>query len=195
MIRKIQARFSKMRTKMMTDAQLISELRTQANATVLEMLNILKERECLQNGTFVGADLSGIQMQNALVAMSNFERVRFCGGDLSHAYLGRCNLIQADFSATTMTYANLREAQMNKANFGGAILHEAHFADSTLWSADFSGASLQQANFWGANLKAAKLRDADLSGATLTNAQFDIDTILPDGTRWSSEVDMSRFTG
>src|SRR5664279_3836454 len=44
------------------------------------------------------------------------------------------------------------------------------------------------------NLQKANLYDADLDGADLKGAKFDETTELPNGSYWTSETNMRRFT-
>ena len=53
---------------------------------------------------------------------------------------------------------------------------------------NLSGANLRGADLRGAVLHCANLCDADLSGANLHGA------ILPDGSAWNKDTDMSVFT-
>jgi hypothetical protein len=76
--------------------------------------------------------------------------------------------------------------------------------DATLRRVYLSGANLQGANLWHANLQGAYLAYADLQGAYLIGANlqgallnragFDEETYLPDGSQWTPDTDMNRFT-
>ena len=57
-----------------------------------------------------------------------------------------------------------------------------------------SHVTLQQANLWQARLQGATLALADLQVANLYGAEFDMETVLPDGTGWTPQTDMQRFT-
>ncbi|RMF77697.1 MAG: pentapeptide repeat-containing protein [Chloroflexi bacterium] len=81
----------------------------------------------------------------------------------------------------------------------GASLWRANLQDCYLTAANLRNADLNRANFRDAKLvnaclQGARLFDADLQGARLDNAQFDEETILPDGSNWSPDVDMECFT-
>lgn len=54
--------------------------------------------------------------------------------------------------------------------------------------ADLSGASLSYANLRGANLD-----EANLTGAKLTNADFNENTVMPDGSYWASPAGFGRW--
>ena len=80
----------------------------------------------------------------------------------------------------------------------GASLWRANLQDVYLTNADLQGADLNRANLRGAkltkaNLCGARLLDADLLEVRLDGAQFDEETVLPDGENWTPETDWGRF--
>lgn len=93
-------------------------------------------------------------------------------------------------------------------SMAGVDLRGADLRNSDLSFADLRGANLLDADFGGANLYMANLRDAivdnEVAPAEMTlerlaamNAGLPIfsrDTLLPHGRKWSSRVDMLRFT-
>ncbi|MEO8971338.1 MAG: pentapeptide repeat-containing protein [Ktedonobacteraceae bacterium] len=79
------------------------------------------------------------------------------GHDLSHRYLGR---------------ADMRNAQLSRTNFFMADLSGACLADADLSEADLSGANLSNADLRGATLTGANLLVADLNNAILTGANL-----------------------
>ncbi len=85
--------------------------------------------------------------------------------------------------------ANLSGANLYSANLSGANLYRANLSDANLYSANLSGAEL-----WYADLSGAKLQAANLKGANLGGVHFDENTELPDGTNWTPETNMERFT-
>ena len=80
--------------------------------------------------------------------------------------------------------ADLRGTNLTLATLDGANLIHAELQNACL-----SYSRLQFASVFGANLLGA-----DLQGAMLTNAQFDENTILPDGSKWTPESDLNYFT-
>ena len=160
------------------------------------------------------ADLRDANLQGAYLTNANLEAVKLTAANLQSADLSNANL-----RAAYMFTANLREAYLRgaklmtadlwKANLEGAYLQKADLtgADlsrSQLQTADLTGATLRgahleevsfgQANLTQANLQAANLTNANLQEANLTGATFDAQTILPDGSHWTPEVDWLRFT-
>ncbi len=77
--------------------------------------------------------------------------------DLSHRYLGR---------------ADMRDAQLSRANFFMADLTGACLADADLSEADLAGANLSNADLRGATLKGANLLVTDLNNAILLGANL-----------------------
>lgn len=72
-------------------------------------------------------------------------------------------------------------------------------ANDLLRGVNLSGAGLERADLSGADLRGADFRRADLTGANfvganLDGAQFDEATTLPDGSHWTPDTDMARFT-
>lgn len=94
---------------------------------------------------------------------------------------------------------DLSDEVMPAAPLEDAILEGTDFRNANLNAADMRNASLVDANLQGATLRKTSLQGADLTGANLENAlltgtYFSTETILPDGTFWSEDTDMDRFT-
>lgn len=112
------------------------------------------------------------------------------GADLVGTNLAGAQLEGANLAGAHLIYAKLAGAGLLGANLQGAGLIGANLAGAHLWYANLAGADLTGANLAGADFEGAKLEGADLKGAT-----FDKTTILPDRTHWSTDTDMTRFTG
>ncbi|MAS33570.1 MAG: hypothetical protein CL610_06160 [Anaerolineaceae bacterium] len=89
---------------------------------------------------------------------------------------------------------NLMIANLQGVNLAGANLQGANLVAANLQHANLMLANLKGADLVDANLQGANLRLADLSGAKLGLAKFTEETVLPDNTKWSPEVDTGRFT-
>ncbi|GAB4508465.1 MAG: hypothetical protein OHK0046_00970 [Anaerolineae bacterium] len=153
-------------------------------------------------------------LRRAFLAQANLEGVQLWSADLAEAELMESNLCEANLhranlEGAALWGANLRGAEMMAARLHKANLRKADLSSAKLWQADFSEAVLEHADLRGANLRNANLRHAllqraslegatflkaNLQGADLSHARFDTTTILPDGSAWSPEVDMGRFT-
>jgi uncharacterized protein YjbI with pentapeptide repeats len=78
----------------------------------------------------------------------------------------------------------MRSAKLRAHNLRGLNLEGAD-----LYGTDFQGANLSRSN-----LRRAWLVESNLLDTNLTETEFDEFTELPDGTNWSPEADLKRFT-
>ncbi len=149
------------------------QLSSPDNSIAIDGVRIARYQNWLTDGTLIGAQLSEANLQNA---------------DLTDANLMGAHLWQANLQAAFLLDAKLQDANLRTSNLIGA---------------DLGGAKLQRANLHNANLRGAILVGADLSGANLRNANLESVTwelddeppvILPDGTQWTSDTDLERFT-
>ena len=134
-------------------------------------------------------DQTGANLVNENLSGQYLVQTIFREANLGGADLHRADLQRADFQGANLTGANLQLANMNNANLQDADLIMAHLQSATLHSANLSGA-----NLWNTYLQGTDLSGANLQNATLLRSHFDINTILPDGTRWSEDTDLTRFT-
>ena len=98
---------------------------------------------------------------------------------LRHANLKGVHLEAANLEKAILAYVNLNEADLLFGNLEGANLE---------------GANLEKANLAFVNFNDANLLDASLKKAHLDRTKFDPLSILPDGTHWTSDADLRRFT-
>ncbi len=138
-------------------------------------------------------DLSGAKLKGL-----KLECVDFLGSDLQMADLHRADLRGANLFFTNLQGANLSEAYLFLANLQEADLDGANLTKANLQLANLIRANLRMVNLRGVNLKRAKLLDANmleanLQGAEIVHADFNENTILPDGSRWTPETDLDRF--
>ena len=124
----------------------------------------------------------------------SLRRARLCKANLPEVSLWKADLYNADLSDAVLKKANLGEANLenallSEAKLQGAWLRQANLRNAFLYSANLFGAELVNAD-----LRGADLREAILYGAEFYGAKFDETTILPDGTKWTPESDMSQFT-
>lgn len=113
--------------------------------------------------------------------------------------LKSADLFGANLQGAKLTFANLQEvdlsmAELQGAKLGYANLQGAKLAFANLQEVDLSLAELQGASLVGSNLQGADLRWANLQNTTLSADGFDSLTRLPDGSHWSPETCMRRFT-
>ncbi|WP_238625188.1 pentapeptide repeat-containing protein [Aggregatilinea lenta] len=176
-------------------AELIRDLGSSERSVSSHALQEIKVHGWHQDGSLndaylFGTDLSGLDlsitvMQRANLGEANLQKTGFWGADLQRAFFIDANLVLSQLGAT-----NLR----------GALLSYADLEDAELNRSDLRGASLVGANLRGASFLLADLSNVDLTGANLEGVRldgttrFDENTILPDGTHWSPDTDMARFT-
>ena len=156
---------------------LINDAGSQVNEVARRAIERIRERNWLlgEQGILQNADLSQANLQDA-----NF------GG----VYL---------FNADAFSTANLRSTELDHAILTDAKLTVVDLSWAILFNTDLRGANLSYSQLSNATLSNSDLRGADLSHANLHLANLDdivIDetTTLPDGTKWSPETDMTRFT-
>jgi hypothetical protein len=150
--------------------QLVRDARSSVNDVAVNAVHQLRERGWLggPESLLAGANLSG----------ANLQRSPLYGANLQRTHLGAANLVDADLFSVSLQGAQLRFTD----------LHGANLAVSNL-----QGATLVGSNLRGAVLRHAKLHGADL-GEGGHQAKFDETTILPDGTHWTPDTDMTLFT-
>ena len=87
----------------------------------------------------------------------------------------------------------LKDGSLEGVKLRWAKLQDAKLAGAKLAGADMYHADLANARLWQADLRGVNMLDANLRGAKLDGAKFDTETILPDKTLWTPDVDWGRF--
>lgn len=154
--------------------RLIRELGSQAHDIAITAAEELDSRGWLCDGT---------------LHLANLRKANLQGADLQGA-----DLYGACFFNANLHKALLWDADLQRTNMQVALLQEARLEHANLQRADLAHARLQGANLRGANLEGANLRKAHIDDSQFGFAKFNEDTILPDGTSWTPETDISRFT-
>ncbi len=155
--------------------RLVREAGSRSNVRAIAAIEQLRHKRWLvgDKGLLKGAYLPGANLQNA---------------DLYKANLHGAVLQNARLQEILMSEGNLQEANLRFVNLQGTRLWEANLQEAKLWKANLQGAKL-----FKANLQDADLLGAYLQGATMRNANFN-DATLPDGTKYTTDTDMERFT-
>ncbi len=186
--------------------RLIREAGSRANDTAVSAVDWLHSEGWLigKDGLLKEADLENANLEGALLDGANLEGALLDGANLQDAKLRGANLqgaalLEAKLQGAGLYNVNLQDAKLLVANLQGAILGEANLEGAKLSYANLQDAKLLAANLQGAklvkaNLQGANLRDANLEGAIIYKAPFDEITVLPDGSKWTPETDMERFT-
>ncbi|MFD5519317.1 serine/threonine-protein kinase [Streptomyces sp. NPDC127066] len=138
----------------------------------------------LIQGKLAGARLTGTQLSFALMPFADLREADLVGADLAGTYLGSADLAGADLSearlyTTHLTEANLAGAHLTGANLVAAVLSDADLSGADLRGAVLHGASLREARLRGADLSGADLRGADLAGADLSGVHWSVETCWP----------------
>ncbi len=156
--------------------QLVRDASSTSNEIAKNAIHQLRKQEWLvgDNGLLKLVDLEGANLESA-----NLECANLVGANLRDANLESANLVGANLESANLRDANLQGSNLRGTNLQGARLIEAN---------------LQEVNLGGANLESANLKNANLVGANLVDTKFDESTILPDGTKWTPDTDMGRFT-
>ncbi|MGB1288235.1 MAG: pentapeptide repeat-containing protein [Aggregatilineales bacterium] len=141
-----------------------------------------------------GANLRGARLWSADLQTATLVDAIFNEADLRHARLSRvsagsASFINAKMQGVEMLFAHFNNAQFNHANLTEADMRRCNLRHASLNDVCAIGAKLEYANLGGADLCGADLRHASLTGI-----HFDTKTILPDGSTWSRQTDMGRFT-
>ncbi|MBL8163067.1 MAG: pentapeptide repeat-containing protein, partial [Anaerolineae bacterium] len=111
------------------------------------------------------------------------------GADLTEIDMSEANLSEADLSEAVLVAANLQAADLFSADLTNADLTFANLSQAYLNGAILTNANLNLANLRGADLSQADLRDAFIDGA-----EFDSETILPNGKPCTALADFLPFT-
>ena len=192
---------------------LIGKMGSRAHDVAIAAAEELGRRGNFNDGTLAGANLGGVyltgaKLVGARLGGANLTEANLAGARLYAANLVEANLIEANLTEANLTgayltgaklilshltrafllSANLTEANLSGADLTGAYLMGAKLIDANLIQADLGEAKLIRANLIRADLSGANLSGANLTGAKLRRAT------LPDGTKWTPDTDMARFT-
>ncbi len=140
-----------------------------------------------QRPSLVGAQLSEMVLERINLVGIDLHMADMYRADLKGANLFLANLREVNLQETYLFLANLQEADLGRAKLNGANLKLANLIRANLHMCDLQDAQLTRTKLHGANL-----RGADLQGATLF-ADWNPDSILPDGSRWAPDTDLARF--
>jgi hypothetical protein len=190
-------------------ADLIAHMGSEVREVAIAAADELRRIGWLKDGSTAyavlrRADLSGADLTGAMLEGANLHRAILKGADLWQATLRHADLSGAWLHEARLWDANLEGANLWQARIHGTDLRRANLREALLNGTRLQGADLRQAKLEGANLTGARLqeaklqgaslRDADLEGALLDEAEFDAQTILPDGSAWTPDIDLTRFT-
>jgi hypothetical protein len=173
---------------------LVIQIRSKDRVTALNAVEELRENGWLQDGSLHDANLWRANLEGAVLGSASLE-----GADIGGANLTRAHLFGANLEGANLLDANLEGADMGGANLASANLFHANLAHARLTDTNLHGARLREANLEGvqlhnANLEGARLREANLVGVEFDHTRLNEATILPDGSNWTPDTDLRRFT-
>jgi uncharacterized protein YjbI with pentapeptide repeats len=164
--------------------RLIRQMGSQINAEAIRASEELKSREWLYDGSLRKQSFQYANLENAV---------------LSNVKIPQVNLFFANLHSAFLDYADIQGASLREANLSDAMIPEANLQHSDLSLANLKSAfmlkvNLQNARLWKTELGNAFLTDCDMKNADIKHAIFDEHTTLPDGTTWTTDTDLRRFT-
>jgi uncharacterized protein YjbI with pentapeptide repeats len=190
-------------------ANLIAQMGSSVKDVAIAAAEELRRHGWLGDGSLRGAELYGADLRGARLNWADLQGAflsfaNLQGADLVGANLQRVLLYEANLQGADLRRANLQEVSLTKANLQkailaatglqGAFLNEANLQGAFLTAADLQETDLTDANLQEASLAFAHLQGARMYGADLRGADLSKHTTLPDGTKWTPDTDMARFT-
>lgn len=188
----------------LTDGTLAGSYLWQANLSdgflvEAKLNNIFASRANFDRAQLGYANLSNANLYAASFVNSIIYNANLSGSEMSFIDFHQAQLVRVDLSDAFLFYANL-----SNANLGCDVVHSSEGTFSrgsepsetctNLTNTSLAGSNLTNANLEDAILIGANLEDAMLVGANLNNTLFDEATILPNGSHWTPNVDLSIFT-
>lgn len=141
-----------------------------------------------------GGWLTDGSLQECDLRVANLDEAKLWDADLQGVNLQWAKLKKANLNGASLVGANLMQANLQAAKLRGADARGANLFEAKLYRVAFHDAQLADADLRGTHLEGAQLINADLRGAKLDGAILDDLTVLPDGSAWSPDADLSRFT-
>lgn len=178
--------------------QFIFQMGSPDNGFAVEAVRTLSYEGWLRDGVLDGAYLAGANLQGAYMSRADLRNVNLALANLQDATLIEADLSGADFERADLTgaefyRANLEDVQFFQANLQKVNLSLTNLTGAGLWHSDLRGAYIGRANLRNARFENADMRGVDLLESYFENNRFS-EAILPDGTVWTEETDMKRFT-
>jgi len=180
--------------------RLRGEASSQSNDTSKSAVDWMRRDDWLtgDDGLLKGANLNNANLNKVDFSNANLKDASLSWADLQGANLFEATLQDADLQFINLEGAYLRDANIEGADLSLAKMEGARLPNANLKDASLSGTYLQKTNLFGVNFQNADLYNAHLEGADLRSVNLDkarlIGATLPDGTKWTPETDMGRFT-
>ncbi|MCA0458838.1 MAG: pentapeptide repeat-containing protein [Chloroflexi bacterium] len=173
---------------------LIQQMGSSDNKQVLKAVELLKAKGWFRDGSLHAAQLEKANLRGAALARAEMQRANLRGANLTKAYLGETQLKAAILAEAVLHEANMRSVVLTEADLSGADLSRAYLALAHLTGTNFQNATLHGTNFWQADLSGANLEGAAMRDVVFFETRFNEQTVLPDGSRWTTTTEWARFT-
>lgn len=121
---------------------------------------------------YQSADFSFADLKNAALSARYLSGINLTGADLENALLDEADLSGASLSESELSGAILARSNLSEARLRNSKLYKSNFESANLTRANLSGADMRRAYLISANLQRAHLNRADLSGANLSSVLF-----------------------
>ena len=167
-------------------------LKTYSKKGLTEKSNIENTRFDLRRRSLKGAQLVGLNLNNALFldstldganfSYSSLEGANFTNAKLKDATFESADLKLAIFNMSDLTRVDFNSANLVNSDFTYSVIEHAYFGRSSIQGANlnavkssgaiFSFANLQNTNLAGGVFKSANFEESDLKSSDLREAQF-----------------------
>ncbi|MFM6042880.1 MAG: pentapeptide repeat-containing protein, partial [Dolichospermum sp.] len=161
--REKQANYQTLQVWLMVNSAI--EQKATGGSIIIALEHLNKNGEMLRDLKLDGFDLSGINLQNAQLANTSFQKsILGCKKEKECSNLRKATLYESNFYDAELPEIDFQETNLIAANLQKAHLKGAKFQNAYLSKADLGEAELQDAKFQGTSLKNTKLKDAIICG-------------------------------
>jgi len=134
-------------------------------------LKNLKERfseSNMKNCSFIGSDLSGLQLGSNIIEECNFSnsllnKCSFSSSNLSKNKYGQSSFLESRFSKNNIGECDFSEANMAGTSFFASNISVNNFLQSNLQDVEFSKSNIERSNFSKANMTGVQFSQSNLS--------------------------------
>ncbi len=132
----------------------------------------------MSHTNWIDADFSGLNNLHEKFNMSNMQKCKFVGSDLSGLQLKHNNIQDCDFTNSNISNSVFQGSNLQKVMFNDCSLKQTKFGAANIENCDFTGADLREATFKYSNLSKCILTNAILTqtnfnGSSIENTVFE----------------------
>ncbi|MEM9955178.1 MAG: pentapeptide repeat-containing protein [Chloroflexota bacterium] len=201
--------FNQRRDKHTLKQLLLMQVRSPEHYAATTALEWLRTENWLERDTFKHTRLERINWNNMYIGDLSFEstHIRQCsfGGTQTYSNFERAKIYDTTLDDADLSLSNFRDATIWNCTFVASRIIEGDFSNAELQRCQFWGADLIKANLAGAifydciiagttSLEGANLMGCSLEKSLMENLRLSSETILPDGTSWTPDTDLAKFT-